>query len=271
MIQRTLHPEWRNYHDTTKYPFADSATLSNSEGDFIGETIFLDAIFYPIGGTERIYLSQVVVTNDQATLIIGDENTDTLASATFNLVAPPDELRFTDSFGRPAGLIVSESNRLATFQSWSLGTHLFDNTQTEFAARVAVPTPEIGVRGIILEDDTVFADDIWIVGDDGVVVRHETLTVAKEGFTDETETLEIIRVDVVGDPLFRRRLCANVFETPRFLRTITFQHGSEEVVCGPDELGDMKVSVGSQDTPDTVLRIRTTPAGIKFEAVGERS
>lgn len=268
---RVIHPEWRDYHETTKYPFADAATLSNDEGDFIGESIFLDAVFYPVGGTERMYLSKVTITNDQATLFIGDENTDELASATFNLVTPPSEMKFIDVAKRPAGLIVSEPNRLATFQSWSLGDHSFSVGETEFAARVAIPTPEIGLRGIILEDGSVFTDDIWIVGDDGVVVRRETVLVEKEGFTSDTELQEVIRIDIVGDSLFRRRLCANVFSTPRFLKTITFKHGVEEITCGPDELGDLKISVGSQDVADTTLRIRAVDDSIVFESVGEKS
>lgn len=268
-MTQIVHPEFRDYFETTRYPFADSASLDNAEGDFIGESIFLDASFYPVGGTERLYLSRVEITNDEAILTLGDENTDSLASATFSLVDPGDEIRFTDSFGRPAGLIVSEASRLATFQSWSLGTHLFSVGETEFAARVCIPTPEIGLRGILLEDGSVFTDDIWIVGDDGVIVRRETVTVPKTGFTDEVEVHEVIRIDVVGDPLYRRRLCANVFETPRFLRTITFKHGTDEIMCGPDDSGDVKVSVGSQDAEDTTLRLRILDSGLQFEAVGE--
>lgn len=263
-------PEYRDYFATTKYPFADSATLANGEGDFIGEAIFLDASFYAIGMTHRAFLSEIRITNEKATLVIGDENTNLLASAEFDLVTPPNEVRFTDTLGRPAGIMVSESTRLATFQSWSLGTHIFDSSETEFAARVIIPTPEIGVLGILLDDGSVFADDIWIVGDDGVVVSNETITVDKPGFTNETETHQVIRVDIVGDPLFRRRLCGNVFETPFLLKTITFLEGCEKVVCGPDKLGDLKITAGTQDAQDSILRIRSVPEGLVIEAVGEK-
>lgn len=269
MAKRILHPEWRDRNETTKYPFADSADLTNSAGDFIGETLFLDVSFYPIGGIERMYLSKVVVTNEKVKIFIGDQNTTELASSEFDLLTPPDIIEFVDADERPAGLIVSEANRLATFQSWTIGTHEFTVDQTEFVARVCMPTPEIGVRGIVLEDGSIFADDIWIIGDDGVVVRRETITVPKVGFTNETETLEVIRVDIIGDPMFRRRLCSNVFVTPSLLKTLTFRHGCQAVVCGPDELGDLKITAGSQDADDTILRIRSVPEGLTFEAIGE--
>lgn len=270
MAEHIVHPEWRDRNEPTKYPFTDSATLANIDGDFIGESLFLDASFYPVGGTERMYLSQVVVTNEQVTIWIGDQNTNMLASVMFSVLTPPSIIKLVDTFGRPAGLIVSEPNRLATFQSWSIGTHLFSVTQTEFVARVCMPTPEIGVRGIVLADGSIFTEDIWIIGEDGVVVRRETITVPKEGYTDETEVQEVIRVDIVGDPLFRRRLCSAVFATPTLLKTLTFRHGCEKIVCGPDELGDLKITVGSQDVDDPILRVRSVPEGLILEAVGEQ-
>lgn len=267
-MPRVLHPEWRDYHETTNYPFSDIATLTNGE-DFIGDGVFLDAALYPIGATQRMYLASVLIRSNRATIRIGDENSNEIATGEFDIITPPDSLPLTDPFGRPAGLLVSESARLATFQSWSLGEHEFLDEQTEFSARVSYPTPEIGVRGFLLDDGEVVADDAWIIGEDGVVVRAEEIEVPVPGFTGETEIQQVIRVDVVGDPLFRRRLCDDVFVTPRLLKTVTFRHGCEKIVCGPDMLGDLKVSVSNIDQPDTILRIRAVPEGLIFEAVGE--
>ena len=46
--------------------------------------------------------------------------------------------------------------------------------------------------------------------------------------------------------------------------------GNKSFVCGPDEYGDFKIGVGSQDAEDTILRVRTTREGLIIEAVGEK-
>lgn len=264
------HPEWRRYHETTKYPFADRMTLTNVLGVFIPDNLFIDAILYPVGGLDRMYLSRVVVTNEQATVYVGDVNNSIRANGIIDILEPPDNVELHDEYGRPAGVFVSEANRLATFQSWTLGTHDFLQSQTEFAARVCIPTPEVGVRGFLLDDGSIVAGDVWIVGDDGVVVTAEEAIEDVEGFTSEQRKVTAIRIDVVGDPLFRRRLCSAVFETPNLLKTITVRHRCNSFVCGPDASGDFKLTVGDQDVADPIMRIRSVPEGLIFEAVGEK-
>lgn len=271
MAERIQHPEWRREQETTRYPFAERATLTN-DTDVILEGLFLDAQLYPVGGGARMYLSRVDIAHDTVTLVVGAPGVAELASGEFDLIEPPDTVALYDGYGRPAGLFVSEAIRLASFQSWNIGEHVFAITQTEFAATVCVPQPAVGLRGIALEDGTLFTGDVWIVGDDGVVVRYEENT-ADGRNCDEgpLRTFPTIRIDVVGDPLFKRRLCTppELFETPRFLRTITFQDNAQAIVCGPNARGDIKMTVNNDLAEDTVLRVRATPDGIVIEAVGE--
>lgn len=254
-MSRTLHPEWRESHSPTKYPFADAATLTNG-AQFIPETIFLDAVLYPIGGRERMYLTKVVITHETATIYIGDIADKERASAAFAMASPPESLVVADAYGRPAGLFVSEAARLAIFQSWPVGTHEFTAAQTEFVADVCVPTPELGFRGFVLSDGSIFTEDIWLLAEDGIVFTPE------EG--------SVIRVDVVGDPLFRRRLCAGIFDAARFLRLLTIQNQGESFSCGPGANGSFKITTAHQDTDAPVLRIRSTPEGLLIEAIGEK-
>ena len=119
----------------------------------------------------------------------------------------------------------------------------------EFAATCVTPMPAAGVRGFTTPDGTLFTGDVWLVGEDGVVVREE------DG---------AVRIDVVGDPLFRRRLCQPVqlFTTPRFVKTINGMR--------PDARGDFKITAGRALAADTVLRVYTDDTGgITFEAVGQ--
>jgi len=270
--QRIIHPEWRDYFEPTKYPFSDTATLSNNEADqnFIPEGVFLDAALYPVGGRARLYLSKIVITADVATLYIGDPVNDELASGTVDLLSPGDLIRLVDVYGRPAGIFVSEASRLLTFQGWSTGEHVFDVSQTEFAARVCLPTPQIGVRGFELDDGSVVTGDVWFLGDDGVVLSHRVDEEPDPELPTGTRPVNVIRVDVVGDPLFRRRLCENVFAGSLFLRTLTARQDCREVTCAADENGNISINVGSQDAPDTILRVRATAGGVIFETVGER-
>jgi hypothetical protein len=265
---RILHPEFRLELETTKYPFADTATLTNTAGDFVPETLFLDAHLYPVGAGARLFLSQVVVTHSDVTLILADTRQKNLASVTFDLYEPPDLLSLADAYGRPAGILVSETLRLASFQAWSAGTHNFTVDQTEFVASCCMPTPEPGLRGFILDDGSVITDDAWLIGDDGVVLAVEDVVKPAAG-CNAAETYQVIRVHVVGDPLYRRRLCSGSFTTPNYLRTITVKHDCRKIICGPDASGDFKITAGSQFAADTILRLRATPDGLKIEAVGE--
>lgn len=271
-LTRRLHPEWRDVNEPTPYPFVDNATLRNAAGKFIPEGTFLDASLYPIGAGPRLRLSRVTVSHAEVVVYLGDEVNELVAYGRFPLLNPPAELSLTDLWGRPAGVLVSTGTRLSIFQAWGIGTHNFTVDATEFVSDVCIPVPPVGLRGFVLADGSVFTGDIWLVGEDGIVLStSKQSTVDAGGDCDIQEADEtIIRVDVVGDPLFRRRLCSGLFTTPRFLRTITAVRGDKQFVCGPDEFGDFKITVGTQDAADTILRVRTTSEGLIFEAVGER-
>lgn len=266
MPERVLYPQWRDEHENTKYPFGDAASLANAEGYVVLEGTFLDAALFPIGGRDGLYLSSVEVTHDAVTLWVGDVGSKTLASGTFSLVAPPSSLALLDEEGRPAGLLVSEAERLGVFQSWEVGTHVFKPEQTQFVASVCFPTPAPGVRGVLLDDGTLLTGDVWLVGDDGVVIREDDT----RALVCATEA-RVIRVDVVGDPLYRRRLCepgAGLFTTPRFVRSVRVVHQDGTFTVTPDGTGDLKVAAHNDLADDTALRVRTIAEGVVIEAVG---
>ncbi len=269
MPERILYPQFRDQWEPTKYPFGDRASLRNTDGRTILEGTLLDAHLYPIGSVGKLYLSRVVVDYRTVTVYVGDDNSETLASGSFYVSSPPASLKLQDAYERPAGILVSDSDRLAMFQTWGVGTHLFKSRQTEFAASCCMPTPEIGVRGIVLEDGSVFTGHVWIVGDDGVVVRREEVSLpACNG--QPAQVVDAIRVDIVGDQLFRRRLCEDkdMFMTPNPVRTLRIRNGDETFDCTPDQFGNLSIQMNDALAADTVLRIRTTKDGIVIEAVG---
>jgi hypothetical protein len=243
-----VFPEWIDNNEKVKYPFSDSATLQNSEGDFLPDSIFLDARLYPIGGSAQQYISKITVTSATVSIIISDSIGE-LAVGEFSIAAPPDTLALEDGYERPAGVLVSTSSLLSVFSGWGIGEHLFELSQTEFAASVVVPVPQIGLRGFLLEDGTFFSKDVHICGTDGVVVNRDT-----DGS---------IRIDVIGEPLYIRKVCeeAGSFVTPRFVQTING--------ISPDEYGNYNLYIGNNIVDDPILRfeyednsLRLTLAGI---------
>ncbi len=252
MPARILFPQFRDQLEPTRYPFGDEASLiSRNTGQQLDNDTFLDASVYPLEAVERVCIASVTVTGRSVTIVIGDDLSVSLASASFDPAQPPSLLRLTDSFGRPAGVLVSEPLRLARFGTWALGQHLFGSDEAEFAASCVIPTPAPGVRGVITTDGDLVAGDVWLAGDNGVVLRDDG-----DGN---------IRVDIVGDPLFVRTLCQPLgkFLPPTPILTING--------CPPDEFGNFNLTVGDHLAQDTVLRIRPTDAGdaLIIEAVGQ--
>jgi len=269
-MAQILFPEWRRQNEPTKYPLAEQATMTALDGRVLVEGTFLDAALYPIGAKAGVYLAAVTLDHQNAVMELGDPFDKALASATFSLVDPPDEVVFVDRYGRPAGVIVSESTRLGIFQSWGVGRHEFAQEGSEFAATCVIPTPEVGVRGFLLETGELFVGDVWLVGSDGVVLRTTNISVPASCGQPE-RTVRAIRVDIVGDPLFRRRLCQpnDLFDTPRFVRTVRVVGPNYTFECPPDAAGNLMLAAGNGLAADTVLRIAVTPNGLKIGSVGE--
>lgn len=249
MPERIIFPEFRDELEFTNYPFADGASLTTEAGNHsIDQSTFLDASLYPIGGAENQYISKVEITLRAITIRVSDHVTPDLCYATFDPLQPPSVLEFWDDYGRPAGVMISEPPRLSRFSAWDRGTHTFARGTTEFCASCVIPTPEIGVRGILTENDELLTGDVWIAGENGVTVR--------EIINNQ------IRVDVVGDPLFVRKQCdpLELFEPPLFIKTINH--------CPPDALGDFRIEVNDYDAPETIMRIVHTNNGLRIEAAG---
>jgi hypothetical protein len=246
MTEKYLFPEWKSQHENGKYPFSDNATLTNGV-DVISRSIFMDARLFVIGGGARQYLGKIVRTTEDASIVIMDESDTEIAAGTVTFDGAQDKVELLDPYDRPAGVLVSTTDQLATLASWTAGTHTFTIDQTEFTATVVTPQPQIGVRGFLVEGK-LFAGDVYMVGEQGVFLTMDG---------------EFIRVDIVGDPLARQRFCEQLFnfDQPWFLRTI---NGYES-----DKYGDFKIISGGQVASDTVLRVEPRSNGIGLKLIGK--
>ena len=255
---RILYPQFRDEQSTSRYPFADSASLKTTDGAFnIGADTFIDAVFFPIGGARQLYIAAIVVSTQKITFIVGDNVNAALISGSYapnSGLETPDNSRieFFDDYGRPAGCLLSSQISLAKFSGLSPGTYTFAPAATEFVSTVVIPANEPGVRAITPSSGEFLTGDICLIGDHGVVLRKESGNV--------------IRIDIVGVPLFKRALCelggGGLLPANNYLKTINN--------CGPDEYGSFTFTATGHATPggDTILRVYPDNNGVVFDAVG---
>lgn len=247
-MPRIEHEQFRDEHGITRYPFADTATLLSRTGLLVDPEAFLDAKLYPQFATDgNLYISSFVVGASFTTVWVGTEDNDQLIFAEFSPLTSNGILRFYDDYGRPAGILVGTPDSVAGFQAWPLGTHLLDPDACPFVASTVVPMPAVGLQGFVDEADGLVSDEVWLVGENGIVLRED------DG---------AIRVDVVGDPLFIRKGCdaTGTYTTPRFLRTINGILGVN---------GSWDFIVGRDLAPDTILRIYPKDESLVFELAGQ--
>lgn len=252
-----LFPQFREEQSDSKYPFADFATLESQDGGVsFKKDVFVDAVFYPIGGGTAAYISRVVVAVNKITITAETVDPVVTASASYDPLRLPDEpvLFFHDTYGRPAGNIVFNPELIAEIYQWGFGTYIFTRAGTEIVSTVFIPAQEPGVRALTLDGKNFLTGDVCLVGADGVVLRDEGNNV--------------IRVDIVGVPLFNRAACddaGKVSPPPRFVSTING--------CTADEFGNFTITASNRGIPagvqdTTVMRVYPTEAGLVIEAAG---
>lgn len=260
---RILFPQFRDEQSANKYPFADSANLTAATGLKIENDLFVDASFFGIGTTTRLYLSQVTVTAQKVIFTIGDETNFAKLTGSYDILKPPDNgvITVQDNYKRPAGLLLAapavrdqdgtlkKASTLVRFSAWPVGVHRFTAEATEFVATAVIPANEPGVRALLPETNELQTGDIWIVGNNGVVVR--------------AEGEHVIRIDVVGVPLFKRLVCApqTNFPTKSFLRTINN--------CGPDEYGNFTITATDKNVSHPNVRIYPNNGTLALDTIGQ--
>ena len=272
-VERLRYPEWRREWAETRYPFSDAATLTNGKV-FLPEGAFLDASLHLIGATAPIWLTAVDVTAAAVTFFVGDVQNRRRASATWLPDNPPEMLAFVDEYQRPAGVLLTRPAVLSVLATWEKTTHLFEAKQTEFAAACCVSLPEPGVRGFVTDDGEVFTGDVWLVGGPGVTLSVDSFVEPRLPSAGGDQTVAAIRVDVVGDPLFKRAQCGEAAVAKNYLQRLLIQSGCHCTHCRPDANGDFKLTAATVDEEgkplQTVLRIRVKDGKLHIGVVGDR-
>jgi hypothetical protein len=262
-MTRIIFPEFRDEQGDSRYPFSDTATLRSNTGFFIPKNCFVDAHLYPIGGGAGAYLSSISVANDRVTINFSDPSN---TNACTGIYRPLDlgenkhvSVALLDSSNRPAGVFVGLVSELRLLSGWPIGTHTFTPAATELVGTAVSPAQEPGVRGLIGPSGELLTDDLWLIGDRGVVLRV---------LAENT-----IQVNIVGTPLFKRAECVDSagnsigdFSPRNYLKTING--------CEADEYGNFNLAVKSHNDDGTIrkqiLRIYPDENGLKIAVVGSR-
>lgn len=262
-MARIIFPEFRDQQSDSRYPFGDAATLRSNTGFFIPKNALVDLNLRIINGGVGAYLSSIVVDNDRVSLNFSDFGRRNTCSGQYRPLELGDDKYFTislsDRSGRPAGVMVGGADELRLLSGWPAGAHTFTAAATELAASVVTPALETGVRALITQSGGVITDDIWLIGDQGVVLRV---------LADNT-----IQINVTGAPLFKRIQCLGEdgqpigdFSPRNYLKTIN--------CCPPDKYGNFNLVVKSNNDDGTerkqILRIFPEGNGLKIAAVGSR-
>jgi hypothetical protein len=191
-----LHEGWREAQAASRYPFADSASLTTTDGLVLPRQAVLDASVHPpAAGPFR--LLAVRVSASAVAIDVAGVGRDALATATFTAAVPDEVLPLLTPAGRPAGLLVLDPTAASTLRAWPRGTHEFRSGTADFVPSVCAPAAPGGVAGIVVGDE-VFSGEVTLVGENGVVLSVEA---------DDGSGRRVIRFDVVGDPLFFRSDC----------------------------------------------------------------
>lgn len=240
--------DWRADNEQRNYPFADDALLTNGTLT-LAKTLFIDGRLYPIGGDQDLYLNRITRSGSEIEFAIGTAIAGELATASYDVTDIPEtgQLAFSDAYGRPAGMLLSTEDALQAFSGLNSGEYTFIQAQTQFATAVVVPQPDAGLRGFILPDGEIIAGEVWVVGEDGIVVRND------DG---------ALRVDIIGDPFAARKLCED--EEPRDDTIAELAaYCPIETINGiaPDENGNYKLLVGSNQSLANILRITPGSSG----------
>lgn len=242
-VLQTEHvPEWRDEAAAGRYPFEDGARLSSSDaGISLPNDFVLDASVCASFDEVGLYSVTVPQPRDGSLVL------------TF---CPPAADRFITGRLTPGaslvdlyeqrsvvGVLVLSDTWHYTTANWPSGVHRFDHRSARLVPAVVRTGPPTGVEGFVVGGETV-SGEVWLVADDGVVIR------AEDGG---------VRIDVTGDPLFKRRRCEpdDAFVTPLFVKTVNGHL--------PDPYGGFAVSA----EPGSPLRVYVAGGELRVEIVGK--
>ena len=246
-----FHPDYREEFRGTRYPFVPSATLKSPELTLPIDVI-IDAHLYPLNGNSRYYLSEIRVSQTSVVFVIGDDRSRQLAEGVYPLDGSKNLVALKSSGDTPAGVLLIDTENAASLSGLPLGNYAFDTRSTEFCVKCHVPITNNGLTGFLLPDGQIVSGEVWLYGEDGVILSVE----------DDNE----IHVNVVGDPLFLQKFCDEI--PPRMpIKLIRVKHDTGEYYCNVQH-GSFTIQVNNDATENPALRVTGNDQGLYIWMAG---
>lgn len=237
---RINYPTYHEELMKVKYPFSETATLTNGDV-FIENDIFVDGRIFPPLASVTTFISGITI-DITCSIVLSDEK-GIVGIAEFEKSNPPSVVNFYSNTNAYVGLLVGyEHGGIKKLTNWPVGSYEFSSQATCFSPTVLVPQPQECVRSITLADGSVFTGPVALVGENGV-----QLTCPK----DEENT---IQVDIVGDPLYTKRLCneeAATFSNDTIFKILDYDGTSIKA----DNNGSINITIAIQEHESPALRI----------------
>ena len=176
------------------YPFVDIATFTDSSGILrIDPAAITDAKLWPaVTSTSRVYLSSI--TRGQGSLVITVSTLDAVVGVATITDLTKRRVAFWAPDGSQSGYMAFSPGGLQGLHDVPTRTYEFPVAATEFVASAVAPRATGGVKSLGDAAGNTLDGVFRIVGGEGV-----RLNAQPNGF----------RVDIVGDPYFRREACAD--------------------------------------------------------------
>jgi len=253
MTQTTTTLQSPSNVGNTNYPFADNATMVSRNGMVVAKTVFLDArVYAPNSGALQFIKSMRLVSG--ALLVEIADTSGVIATGTYpgsGAVIP-----LYDKYGRDVGVLYGDPDGISGLSPGDTRVE-FDVGALPFVSSVLVPQVQPVVRGIYVKEDELLSGDVWLIGEDGVVL---------------TASEDTISVNIVGDHFFIRKLCASelpAFRPGRPLKTLIINEGGSFLGnLIPNVYGNVFLRPGRDLADDNIIRINPIKYGLQIEVLG---
>jgi hypothetical protein len=178
-----------------------------------------------------------------------------------------------DQYKREIGVLIGNFDQIRTITKPNTSLE-FTQAALEFITSVIIPVPIFSIKNIFAEESTIAASgEVWLIGEDGV--KLETVD------SDNDGTADSVRINIISDPLFKRKLCSDTleFSTKRGLKGIIVKNeNDEETVVLPDVFGNIQIVIGNGTDQNgspipslvnsNIMRIFSGQNSLKFKVLG---
>lgn len=208
-MAKQIDRQWPDIHRRDPYPFKDTASLRSNTGELtIDPRWFVEARFWPVTNSSRIYLRTLGRSGTTLSLQLADES-GVLAQASVEIDSGAKRAVFYDSAENQVGYLQTTEGGFLSFRDQPEGSYRFNLTATEFVPTAVTPQVRSGVT-LLRDDFGSFLTGGWrMVGGEGVELSVDG---------------QSVRVDLVGDGLYRRDVCENPAELGLLINPVRAIH-----------------------------------------------